>query len=214
MKQYAASTTIQQLITDWDSYFNTNWEDQLYNIVWNVDTAQGFGLDIWGRIVVVGRNLTVPTSIPDIEYFGFNDASTQSWSPFNQESFYAGENQSNTVTLSDQAYRVLILTKALSNISATDSQSLNNVLSQLFPDRGRAWVNDLGSMAMRFVFEFALEPWEKAVLVGGNVMPRSAGVSAYIFEVPAETFGFAESGDSLPFNDGTFLSEGAITNVT
>lgn len=214
MKQYAASTTIQQLITDWDSYFNTSWESQLYSVVWDVETAQGFGLDIWGRIVVASRNLTVPTSIPDIEYFGYNDSSTQSWSPFDQEAFYSGENQSNTVTLSDQAYRVLILTKALANISATDSQSLNSVLDQLFPGRGRAWVNDLGDMAMRFVFEFALESWEKAVLVGGNVIPRPAGVFAYIFEAPADTFGFAEAGDSLPFDDGTFLGDGAITNVT
>lgn len=211
MKQYAASPIIQKLIEDRRGYFETGWQDQTYNIVWNVDTAQGFGLDIWGRIVAIGRQL----QIPNTEYFGFNTTTPpESWNPFDQESFYSGEGSTQAFTLADPAYRVLILAKALSNISATDSQSLNSVLQQLFPGRGRAWVNDLGSMAMRFVFEFTLEPWEMAVLANGNVIPRPAGVLAYIFQAPLETFGFSEAGDGLPFDDGTFLSEGAISNVT
>lgn len=211
MKQYAASPIIQKLIEDRRGYFNTGWQDQTYNIVWNVDTAQGFGLDIWGRIVVIGRQL----QIPNTEYFGFNTTTPpESWNPFDQESFYSGEGSTQAFTLADPAYRVLILAKALSNISATDSQSLNGVLQQLFPGRGRAWVNDLGGMSMRFVFEFSLEPWEMAVLTNGNVIPRPAGVLAYIFQAPLETFGFSEAGDCLPFDDGTFLSEGAISNVT
>jgi hypothetical protein len=209
MKQYAASTTLQRLRDDRYGYFHTGWQDQAYNIVWNVDTAQGFGLDIWGRIVVVGRQL----QIPQTEYFGFNSTG-QTWNPFNQESFYTGEGATQNYTLADPAYRVLILAKAAANISATDARSLNRVLGQLFPGRGRAWVNDLGSMSMRYVFEFALEAWEKAVITNGGVMPRPAGVRAYLFEAPAETFGFAEAGDGLPFNQGTFLSQGAISNVS
>lgn len=211
MKQYAASPVIQKLISDRKGYFQSGWEDQTYSVVWNVDTAQGFGLDIWGMIVVIGRQL----QIPNTEYFGFNTASSpQSWNPFNQASFYSGEGDTQTFTLADPAYRTLILAKALSNISATDSKSLNRVLSQLFPNRGRAWVNDLGGMQMRFAFEFALEPWERSVFVNGGVIPRPAGVQAYIFEAPADTFGFSEAGDGLPFDDGTFLGEGAIYNVT
>lgn len=209
MRQYSASPVIQKLKDDRFGYFHTGWQDQLYNIVWNVDTAQGFGLDIWGRIVVVGRQL----QIPQTEYFGFNSTG-QTWNPFNQESFYTGEGATQNYTLADPAYRVLILAKAAANISAADGRSLNRVLGQLFPGRGRAWVNDLGSMSMRYVFEFALEDWEKAVITNGGVMPRPAGVRAYLFEAPADTFGFAEAGDSLPFNQGTFLSQGAISNVS
>lgn len=208
MKQYAASPVINRLISDRESYFPATWQEDFYNVVWNVDTAQGIGLDIWGRIVVIGRNIEVPA--PD--YFGFN-TSPQSWSPFGQDSFYTGPTATQTVTLADPAYRVLILAKALSNIASTDSRSINRVLQQLFPGRGRAWVNDLGSMSMRFVFEFALEPWEKSVLVGGGVLPRPAAVGAKLAEIPVDTFGFAEAGDSEPFNQGTFLSIGAVTNA-
>lgn len=211
MKQYSASPIIQQLIDDRYGYFHTGWQGELYAIVWNVDTAQGFGLDIWGRIVVISRQLQIPE---DAEYFGYNTGAPQSWSPFNVESFFTGPGETQTFILADAAYRVLILAKALSNISATDSMSLNKVLQQLFPGRGRAWVNDLGGMAMRFVFEFPLESWEKAVLTNGGVIPRPAGVGAYILEVPEDTFGFGEAADSLPFGEGTFLSEGAVSYVT
>lgn len=210
MKQYAASPVINKLIEDRATYFPNSWQDQFYDVVWNVNTAQGFGLDIWGRIVVIGRNIQIPV----VNYFGFTTTPAQSWDPFGQESFYTGPTATTTFTLGDNAYRVLVLAKALANISSTDSPSLNRVINQLFPGRGRAWVNDLGSMSMRFVFEFALEPWEMAVLVNGGVLPRPAGVGATIAQIPVETFGFAEAGEgSQPFNQAPFLSNGAVANA-
>lgn len=211
MKQYAASPIIQRLNDDRAGYFGTGWQDAFYSIYWNVDTALGVGLDNWGKIVDIARQLQVPPS----DFFGFSTATPlQTWGAFGEDSFYDGPAATQTFTLADQAYRVLVLAKALSNISATNSKSLNAVLSQLFPNRGRAWVNDLGNMSMRFVFEFPLESWERAVLTNGGVVPRPAGVFAYILETPEETFGFGEAMDSEPFNQGVFLSEGAISNVT
>lgn len=209
MKQYAASPIIRQRIANRTAYFDpTTWTNQFYDVVWNVDTAQGIGLDIWGRIVGIGRELQVS----DGEYFGFN-ATPQTWAPFGQESLYAGPTVTQTYRLADPAYRVLVLAKALANIADTTPRSLNRVLQNLFPNRGRAWVNDLGNMSIRYVFEFALEPWEQSVLANGGVLPRPAGVQATIAQIPADTFGFAESGDAEPFNQGTFLSTGAVTNA-
>ena len=210
MKQYAASPVIQQLIADRDTYFPNSWQDQFYDNIWNIDTAQGIGLDIWGRIVVIGRNIQVPV----VDYFGFTTTPTQSWDPFGQQSFYTGPTSTTTFALADNAYRVLILAKALANIAQTNARNLNRILQQLFPGRGRAWVNDLGSMAMRYNFEFALEPWEMAVLTTGGVLPRPAGVGVTIAQIPIDTFGFFEAGaDSQPFNQGTLLSNGAVANA-
>lgn len=210
MRQYGASPVLQALNADWENYFGQDWINQFYDVVWNVDTAEGFGLDIWGRIVGVGRNLNIPQNV---DYFGFN-AAPQWWSPFGDEAFYAGPAVTQTFTLSDPAYRVLILAKALGNVSATDSKSLNENLLQLFPGRGNCYVNDLGAMSMRYVFEFALEPWEASVITAGGVLPRPAGVQAYLIQFPqGGSFGFAEAGDSLPFNDGTFLNNGALINA-
>jgi hypothetical protein len=208
MRQYSASPVIQKLVTDRASYFPNDWQDQFYNVVWNVDTAQDFGLDVWGRIVVIGRNIQVPVS----DYFGFS-GTPQTWGAFGEESFFTGPAATSTFTLADPAYRVLILAKALSNIARVDARSLNKVLQQLFPGRGRAWANDLGSMTMSVTFEFALEPWEFAVLTNGGVFPRPAGVGVKLYQIPVDTFGFAEAGDAEPFNQGTFLNLGAVSDA-
>lgn len=209
MRQYAASPVIQQYVSDWASYFPTDWQNQFYNVVWNVDTAQGFGLDAWGRIVDIGREVQIPV----VDYFGYN-ATPQSWQPFGQAALYTGPTSTTTYRLADDAFRVLILAKALLNITDTTSPAINRVIQQLFPGRGRAWVNDLGSMSVRFVFEFALQPWEQAVLTSAGALPRPAGVNATLAQIPVDTFGFAEAGmGSQPFNQGTLLSNGAVTNA-
>jgi hypothetical protein len=68
-------------------------------------------------------------------------------------------------------------------------------------------------MAMRVTFEFALEPWEFAVLTNGGVFPRPAGVGVKLAQIPVDTFGFAEAGDAEPFNQGTFLNLGAVSDA-
>jgi hypothetical protein len=55
-------------------------------MVWNVLTAQGWGLDVWGKIVGLesGRTLHIPGGA---EYLGFNEAAS-SWTGFNLGGFY------------------------------------------------------------------------------------------------------------------------------
>lgn len=184
MKQYSASQTINKLIADRAEYFNNEWIDDFYSNIWNVDTAQGLGLDIWGRIVVIGRNIEITESA----YFGFSTTPTKSWLPFNQGVFYNGEKSTSVFRLADSAYRAIILAKALSNISATDVPSLNRALRSLFQNRGKAYVKQIGPMAIEYVFEFFLEPWESSVVRFGEALPRPAGVSVSVSD---ETDSFA-----------------------
>lgn len=211
MRQYAASPRIKQLITYHNEYFSATWVDEFYGVVWNVDTAQGFGLDIWGRIVAIenGRYLQIENG----NYFGFNDGLNQSWQPFNYGTLFQGETQTQTYELTDSAYRTLILTKAMANISDSTMPSINRVLQSLFSGRGRCWVNDLQNMAIRYVFEFKLEPWEVSIIKSDS-LPRPGGVLATVLQSPADTFGFFEAGDSSqPFGQGTLLSNGDLINV-
>jgi hypothetical protein len=52
ISQYANSPTIQALLNDFSAWLDPAADlNALYDYVWNIDSAQGFGLDIWGRIV-------------------------------------------------------------------------------------------------------------------------------------------------------------------
>lgn len=206
ISQYGNSATISQLIQNMNECIDprTNFDD-FYDFVWNVETAQGFGLDIWGRIVNIDRDITIPGTAP---YFGFEQALPGVF-PFNEAPFYNGiPPATSTYSLSDDAYRRLILVKALSNISASNARSINTLLTNLFINRGRAYALDLGGMAMRYVFEFALEPFEIAIITNSGAIMRPAGVLVHAIIVPDPTLGFEEAGPPLtPFDEGTFIPE-------
>ncbi|WP_454695663.1 DUF2612 domain-containing protein [Achromobacter aegrifaciens] len=207
ISQYANSPTLLQLIRNMDAYINPQADfDAFYDYVWNVETAQGFGLDIWGRIVGVGRMLTIPDNPA---YFGFQTGVIDT-TPFNDAPFYAGQSSTSTFRLADDAYRLLIMTKALANISDSSSASINRLLQNLFAGRGRCYVNDLGGMNMRYTFEFYLQPFELAILTQSNAVPKPAAVGVYIIQAPAgSTFGFSEANSygtsAQPFGQGTFI---------
>lgn len=202
ISQYANSPILLQLIRNMNQYLDQRANFQaFYDFVWNVYTAQGFGLDIWGRIVGLpnGRLLRLGANT---DTFGFiNSDSPPDWAPFNQGTFYNGATVSTTFRLGDDAFRTLILAKALANITATTSQALNQLLRNLFPGRGVAYVIDngksntaLNGMTMTFVFEFSLSQVEYAILTQSGVMPHPAGVGFNVIVVPGGLIGFTPPG--------------------
>lgn len=207
ISQYANSPTILQLIESMSEYFNPSTNLlAFYNNVWNIDSAIGFGLDIWGRILGVGRLLQLPLTNTAF-VFGF-DTGAGDRGPFNQAPFDAGGNATQSFALTDTAYRTLLLLKAFVNVSETTIPALNSMLQTLFAGRGRCYVQDYGSMAMAYAFEFALTPVEYAILTQTGIPPHPAGVMVSIVQVDLSTtgvFGFDGSG-LQPFNQGTFYS--------
>ena len=184
MRQYAASPTIQALVTDRNSYFPIDWMGQFYDVIWNINTAAGVGLNIWGGIVGVSRTINVPAGTPNPGMFPF---------------------VSGVYQMTDAEYRRVIMTKALANITVSSAPNLNRLMSTLFADRGRCYVNDYGSMTMRFTAEFYIYPFEYVIITQSESSPRPAGVLLTIFQIdPRQTFGFSEGVQYQPFDQGVF----------
>lgn len=203
VSQYANSPTLVGIIASMNDAIDPRVDIQAFlDNVWNVDTAQGFGLDILGDIVGVSRFLKIPGAD---RILGFNNASSPpDWTPFGQGTFSRGLQNGLSISLPDDAFRVLILTKALANIVSTTARNLNQLLMNLFPGRGRAYVIDLGGMAMQYTFEFQLADWEFAMLLAA--LPHPAGVSVSLVVIGSGFFGFQEAGDALPFDVGVFFA--------
>lgn len=145
--------------------------DAFYDMLWNIETAQGYGLDVWGRIVVIKRTLQVAS-----RFLGFEEGGPD-YDPFNQAPFYRGQGATQNFELSDDAYRVLILAKALANITFGSVQGINQILQLLFPARGPCFVIDNNDMTMTYSFGFVPTPIELALITGSNVLPRPTGVA-------------------------------------
>ncbi|WP_243677243.1 DUF2612 domain-containing protein [Sodalis glossinidius] len=139
--------------------------DTFLTALWDIETAQTYGLDIWGKIVGVSRYLTVEDT-PD--YLGFDEVEITAIDgypqPFDVSPFYAGLQPSSVVRLTDDAYRKLIRAKAFSNITDATIPSVNRFLRILFTDRGKVYCTDGRDMAMNIVFEFPPTPSDLAIL--------------------------------------------------
>lgn len=183
LSQYANSPIIRTLINNFNDYIDPDANiDAFYNNIWNINTAVGYGLDVWGRIVGVGRVL----EIANFDYFGFTGPAGASGLPFNQGIFYDNETTTMNFSLLDDPYRVLILAKALFNISDGSIPGINQILINLFgengllPVAGNSYCTDNGNMTMTYTFSSALDPVQTAIVFQSGVLPRPCGVLATV----------------------------------
>lgn len=175
ISQYANSPIILTLIENFAIYVDPcHLIDAFYDLIWNVDTAQGYGLDIWGRIVGVTRTLSVSAG----DLFGFNEFGRPA-QPFNQAPFYTGFNSITNFELNDDTYRTLIFAKALSNISDGSIPAINQLLLNLFPGK-RSYVSDDGNMQMTYHFEWDMSEVEQAIVSQTGILPKPTGVAANV----------------------------------
>lgn len=178
ISQYANSPVILRLIQNMQAYLLASADfDSFFDLVWNVDTAVGYGLDVWGRIVGVTRVLNVAGS----KYLGFAEQSP-SVGTFGESIFYSGQPTTSNYALTDDAFRTLILAKALFNICDGSIPAINQIMLALFPGRGNAFVNDAGSMSLVYTFNFTLSPVEASIVSQSGILPKPAGVSATIVQ--------------------------------
>lgn len=200
MSQYANSPIITGLIEGINTMIDPSTDlTNFYNMVMNLNTATGYGLDVWGRIVGVGRNVSV--DLTDTDYFGFFEA--EDFTPFNDAPFNGDGTDFASYPLYDELYKQLIIMKAYKNIIYATAPNINKFLSTIFPNQ-RSYYLITGVMSAKYVFEFTPTDFQRLVIFDLGILPLPCGVSVeYETILPSETFGFR--GQNLQtFNNGTF----------
>lgn len=182
MAQYANSPVLTGFINSFNAAMDqTENIENLYDMIWNIATAVGYGLDVWGRIVGVQRAISIPGSV---SFFGFNEAGAGAWTGFGQGGFASpGSGLTTNYILSDSDFRLLILAKAAGNISDGGIPSVNAILLALFPGRGACYVVDGLNMSLTYTFAFGLTPPELAIVSQISVLPSAAGVVVNVAQI-------------------------------
>lgn len=207
LSQYSNSTRLLNLLSLIDQWISPDANFELfYNRLWNIDTATGYGLDVWGRIIGVKRTVRLLGEMP----FGFYEATDRA--ALDLGPFWEANIPEINYELDDDTYRRVILTKAAYNITDGGIPSINALMRHLFPFRGNAYVLDgrnepegepyfgffeagdracfdqgafsdsydisiVDNMSLIYVFEFALHPFEVGIVTSG-VLPKPTGVQA------------------------------------
>lgn len=159
-------TTVETLSNNITNLFNNlvigavnSFEESIYNI----NTAVGTGLDIWGKL------LGFPRYIAD---------------PNNVEAY---------IELSDAQYRVILRIIAFQTASSPTIQNINRNMRQLFTETlgADAYVIDNRDMALiTYVFSDKIPTWLKSVFEIYDILPRPMGVGVNIVENVINILGF------------------------
>jgi len=149
ISQYANSPVMLSLLSSLNLAIDPTADfDAFFDTVWNVNTAVGYGLDVWGRIVGIDRYIVIPGNTL---FLGFNEAGT--WQDFGFGTLWDGNtnelSQSSITEMNDDNFRQAILAKALANISNCSAFSINRILMLLFggPLRSACYVVDNQDMS-------------------------------------------------------------------
>ena len=185
LSQYVDSPTLVGLLQSFNDATDPTIDiANFYSNIWNIATAVGNGLDIWGQIVGVSRYLQINAS----NYFGFDESVTTPTlitgaQPFGQAPFSLGIPVTTTFALADAQYRRLILVKAAANISNLSIPSINALLQAEFSTSdginpyGNAYVINSGTMSFQYHLDFVPSAVQIAIINNSGVFPRPAGVS-------------------------------------
>lgn len=192
ISQYANSPILCGLIERLNEAIDPDRDiNEFYRLIWNVDTAQGIGLDFWGKTVGISRDII----INDKNQFTSSSQAAQDLGQYELNKTYR---------MNDELFRAMILYKAYSNIIYCTAYHINSLLLQIFAKRGKAYFIKTGTMSARYVFEFNLTDNEKAILMSTDLLPRPSGVDIDIYQPDKDkTFGFIE-GALAPFGEGAF----------
>lgn len=168
LTQYQKSQVLLALIDTLkyvDPYLGVN---QIYDKIFNINTANSYGLDIWGLILNVSRYVKITST----QFFGFNGTG---FSPFDNFPFF-DDKISETYRLDDDAYRSLLMLSASRDTSNASLSELNRITATLFGDRGTCKVEKDATMHLTFTFDFAPENYEIGLLQNENIVPVPTGV--------------------------------------
>ena len=204
--QYSDSPVIISLIENTYEVITPQKDfDIFYKNVFDVRTASGWGLDVWGRLVACNREIV--TGEFQNNYVGFgaaNNVLNPDLETFDNAPFYSPA-VSQTFYLEDNAYRLLVMCKAMTNISTGTLPEINSILKKVLPNHNVAVVK-VDTMHLRILIHDYISDWQETAFLRLPLIP--AGVDYDVYQLDPKTFGFDGSGLE-PFNNGIFSLKGA-----
>lgn len=188
--QYNDATRLQSLLQEKKSWYEKNhtefWKNWLRD-VFDLRTADDFGLSVWGKILNESRDSYVAGAGIDYPAFGFG----QYRKNFGNGNFRRAK--SGYTQLETEQYRLLLRLKYFKLISRGTVPEINSFLNELFQNEGRVYVLDPLDMSfIVYVFTFAPSSWQRYILEDIDALPRPAGVGAKIRVVHRKVFGFGK----------------------
>lgn len=175
---------------DWYQENSGDFWDAWVRDVFDLRTANLFGLRVWSIILDLPLNFALPLNTSKSFGFGANNAN------FNNRGFALSSNNSASVSVEDA--RLLLRLRYLKLICYPSITEINRILKTVFEERGPVYAYD--SLDMKYVvFVFGFTPGSALAqrLIEYDVLPRPAAVGLRITISGAKRFGFGENNSNF-----------------
>lgn len=174
--QYSSAPNLQALVSaknDWYAINQTQfWENWIVD-VFDLRTANDFGLQVWS--IILGQSLyTNFPPPPATDTWGFS-ANHKNFDNGNFGSTTGGNRVYSTTTA-----RLLLRLRYFQLVSSGTVPETNRMLNYLFADYGDAYLQDNNDMTQTYMFMFVIPSEIRYMLDNTDVLPRPAGVASEI----------------------------------
>lgn len=171
--QYEDAEKLKAIVSAKQAWVNANQRDfwsSWYRDVFNIDTANAFGLSVWARILDAPLKINVSPQKKKVP-FGFGSFNKN----FNIGNFGVDSDQSQGLNIEQQ--RLVIRFRYFQLTTRCAVPEINQFLSEMFGDLGPAYVTDPKDMSViTYNFGFTPDSQLQFVLDEFDLLPRPAGV--------------------------------------
>lgn len=193
------TSILQQEQTWFDTNVNTFWTDWVTD-VFDLRTANDFGLAVWAIILGIQPSVVLPPSDPGKPTWGFGSFNMN----FNNGNF--SNQQSSTALLTQAQKRIFLQLRYFRLTCRPTVPFINRGLKSILGDQGSVYVLDANDMSFAtYVFGFAPNSALAFVLENFDILPRPAAVGSRYIVATRPTWGF-DAPTYENFDNGTFLT--------
>lgn len=196
--QYDGAERLQSLIKQKAEWYGINWEGFWHHWYWdvfNLNTANDFGLSVWAIILDLPLYTSQQPSPPNYHNFGFANYGFN----FDNGNFAVDVPVVNSLTVENK--RLLLKLRYFQLTTRGAIPETNAFLARLFGS-GTAYLVDNLDMTITYVFTQPIAASLMYVLQNLDILPSPAGVGYNIVTLSAPSFGFDPYG--LNFDNGNF----------
>lgn len=191
--QYDDAKHLQALIEQKNAWYEKKqsrfWNDWFYDI-FNLDTANDFGLSVWAIILDIPLAIGIEGSGErPVWGFGSYNGNFSDWAGADYHfGTNFGRNGDTVFALNIEQKRLILKLRYYQLISRGSVSEVNAMLKALF--KGHAHVIDGLDMTMTYIFDVMPSSQTLLVLEQFDLLPRPAGVKRKILINPTDSFGF------------------------
>jgi hypothetical protein len=196
--QYENATNLKSLIqqkNDWYDVNQNQFWNNWYRDVFNLQTANEFGLQVWSIILDFPLFISKP-NVGIFNAWGFGENRFN----FGNGNFYNANG--NTVVLPLETNRLALKLRYFQLVTSGCVPEINRFLKYVFADYGLVYLDDNGGMTQTYKFTFPIT-WDLKFLFDNfDLLPRPAGVKSDYQDTTLNYWGFGQN--RLNFDNGNF----------